>query len=180
MPFVTEEIYGFVPGREGLLAVRRFPTAAGELIDDAAEREIEAVREATQRLRRYRDDLGLPAGERISARIVAEDDAARALYDRALPTLSRLARFDLQVSAADGALGEATISIPGATVDVQVDTDGASARREEQKRVLEQEIKRAEGKLANSGFVEKAPAEVVQQERDKLERYQRELADLDR
>jgi valyl-tRNA synthetase len=179
MPFVTEEIYGFVPGSEGLLAARRFPVAAEELIDEAAEREIESVKEATQRLRRYRDDLGMPAGERISARIVADDDAALALYERALPTLSRLARFDLQVSAADGALGEATISIPSATVDVEVDTDGVSARREEQRRILEQEIKRAEGKLANSGFVEKAPAQVVQQERDKLERYQRELADLD-
>jgi valyl-tRNA synthetase len=180
MPFVTEEIYGFVPGRQGLLAARRFPVADDALIDEVAERETEAVREATQSLRRYRDDLGIPAGTRVPARIVAEDDASLALYESALPTISRLARFDLQVSGPDGALGEATISIPGATVDIQVDTDEASARREEQKQRLRQEIERAEGKLANTGFVEKAPPELVQQERDKLERFQRELAELER
>jgi valyl-tRNA synthetase len=180
MPFVTEEVYGFVPGREGLLAVRAFPIADEALIDDAAEREVEAVKEATQSLRRYRDDLGLPPGTRIPARIVAADETSLALYERALGTLSRLARFELQVSGPDGALGEATISIPGATVDVHVDAGDARAQREEQKRTLRQEIERAQGKLANAGFVEKAPPDVVQQERDKLERFQRELTELER
>jgi len=45
---------------------------------------------------------------------------------------------------------------------------------------LRKEIERAEGKLANQGFVDKAPPEVVQQERDKLERYRRELDELER
>ena len=58
MPFVTEEIYGFVPGREGLLAARGFPAAHEALLDESAEREVEAVREAVQRLRRYREDVG--------------------------------------------------------------------------------------------------------------------------
>ena len=42
------------------------------------------------------------------------------------------------------------------------------------------EIDRSEGKLANPGFVQKAPPELVQQEREKLERYRRELDDLER
>jgi valyl-tRNA synthetase len=179
MPFVSEEIYGFVPGREGMLAARRFPVADDTLIDEAAERETEAVKEATQSLRRYRDDLGIPAGARVPARIVAEDDASLSLYESALPTIARLARFDLQVSRPDGALGAANISIPGATVEIQVDMEEASTRREEQKQRLRHEIERAEGKLANAGFVEKAPAELVQQEREKLERFQRELAELE-
>jgi len=180
MPFVTEEVYRFIPEAEGLLAVRAFPVADEGLIDQAAEREVEAVKDATQTLRRYRDDLGIPPGERIPARIVADDDESRALYERASVTIARLARFELQVSAPDGALGEATITIPGATVDVMVDAEGARARREERKRGLSQEIERARGKLANAGFVEKAPEGLVQQERDKLERFERELADLER
>jgi valyl-tRNA synthetase len=63
---------------------------------------------------------------------------------------------------------------------VMVDAEGARARREERKRGLNQEIERARGKLANAGFVEKAPEGLVQQERDKLERFERELADLER
>ena len=50
----------------------------------------------------------------------------------------------------------------------------AEARRKE----IESEIARAEGKLANQGFVAKAPGAVVQAERDKLERLREELAEL--
>jgi valyl-tRNA synthetase len=180
MPFVTEEIHWFVPGREGLLATRRFPEPDPSRVDEESERQVEAVIEATKALRRYRDDVGVPAATRVSARIVAESPEARELYERSLLTIERLARFDLEVAAPDGALGEATLAIPGATVDVQVDAEGASARRDEQKRKLRQEIERAEGKLANRGFVEKAPPELVEQEREKLERFRRELAELDR
>jgi valyl-tRNA synthetase len=179
MPFVTEEIHSFVPGREGLLAVRQFPVADEGLVDDHAEREVETVKETIQRLRRYRDDLGVPAGTRIAARLLAGDAEHRALYERALPTIARLARFDLEIAAPDGPLGEATVAIPGATVEVQVDAGAARTRRTEEVARLRQEIERSEGKLANAGFVEKAPPELVQQERDKLERNRRELDDLE-
>ncbi len=179
MPFVTEEIYGFVPGREGLLAARGFPTADEALLDEPAEPEVEAVQESVQRLRRYREDVGAPAAARIPARLVTENGDHRALYERSLETIARLARFDLQIVDPDGPLGEATVAIPGATVDVQVDPEAARARRTEQVRKLRQEVERSEGKLANPGFVEKAPPELVQQERDKLERYRRELDDLE-
>jgi valyl-tRNA synthetase len=177
MPFVTEEIYGFVPHREGLLAVRSFPVADEALVDEDAELQVDAVKEAIQALRRYREDIGAPAGDRIAARIVTSRSD---LYTRSLPTIERLSRFDLEIAEPDGALGEATVAIPGATVDVQVDAEAALARREDQIRTLRQEIERAEDKLANSGFVQKAPPELVQQEREKLERFQRELAELER
>ena len=56
------------------------------------------------------------------------------------------------------------------------DADEAGAAREARRAKLESEIARAEGKLANESFVEKAPAEVVQRERDKLDRFRAELA----
>jgi valyl-tRNA synthetase len=161
------------------MAVRPFPVADESLIDVEAEREVETLKDAIQRLRRYRDDVGVAAGTRVAARLLAADGGHRALYERALPTIARLARFDLEVADPDGPLGDATVAVPGATVEVQVDADAARARRAEQVSKLRQEIGRAEGKLANAGFVEKAPPEVVQQERDKLERYRRELADLE-
>jgi valyl-tRNA synthetase len=180
MPFVTEEVHGFVPGRDGLLAMRRFPVADDSLIDAGAEREFDAVKEAIQRLRRYRDNVGTPAAARIEGRLVTEDAKARAIYEGALPTIARLARFDLEIHDTDGALGEATVAVPGAIVDVQVDVEAAGERRREQVSRLRQEIERSEGKLANHGFVEKAPPELVQKEREKLERYRRELDDLER
>jgi valyl-tRNA synthetase len=177
MPFVTEESYGFVPHREGLLAARSFPVADEALVDEEAERQVGAVKEAIQALRRYREEIGAPAADRIAARVVTEQ---RGLYEDSLPTIARLSRFDLEIAEPDGALGEATIAIPGATVDVQVDAEAAGARRRERVAKVRQEIERSEGKLANRGFVDKAPPELVQAERDKLERYRRELDELDR
>jgi valyl-tRNA synthetase len=177
LPFVTEEIHRFMPGSEGLLAAGPFPTAEASLVDEEAERELEDVKEAIQRLRRHRDDVGVPAGERISGRLFPDHAGYGALYERAVPTIVRLARYDLEVMEPDGEPGEATVTLPGATVAVAVDAEGAQTRRREQ--VLN-EIERAQGKLANTGFVDKAPAELVQQEREKLDRFQRELAELER
>ena len=75
------------------------------------------------------------------------------------------------------------VPIPGGAVAVlaseAVDLEADRKRREQQRQTLLGEISRAEGKLANEGFVAKAPDHVVQAERDKLEALRRELAELD-
>jgi valyl-tRNA synthetase len=200
MPFVTEEIYRFIPHADGHLAVRRFPSPDSGLIDEMAEREMEVVIEATRRLRNYRDAVGAAASVRIPARLVVEDSDSRALYERSLATIRRLSRFDLELAAAIGGMDDtkassdggtassdaatAAIALPGATVELlesdAIDAEQARARIAERVESLRSEIERARGKLANSGFVEKAPGELVQQERDKLARFERELDDLER
>ena len=59
-----------------------------------------------------------------------------------------------------------------------VDVEAAARRAAAQRATLEKEIARAEGKLANQGFVAKAPAAVVEAEREKLDRLKRELEGL--
>jgi valyl-tRNA synthetase len=201
MPFVTEEIYGFIPHADGHLAVRRFPSVDQGLIDEPAEREIEAVIEATRRLRNYREAVGAAASARIPARVVVEEPDTQELYERSLATIRRLSRFELELAGGDGRRREAgagdgtaggtasdppaaAITIPGGTVELleseAIDPDQARARIAERAESLRGEIERARGKLANPGFVEKAPEELVQQERDKLARFERELAELER
>jgi valyl-tRNA synthetase len=142
------------------------------------------VIEATRRLRRYRVVLGAPAAARLPARLVAEANEARQLYERGIATIQRLARFDFEVSSEDGAGAELALAIPGAAVELlpsdAFDPGEAKLKLEQHKGVLRAEIERAQGKLANPAFVDKAPEEVVQQEREKLERYERELAELER
>jgi valyl-tRNA synthetase len=76
----------------------------------------------------------------------------------------------------------ATVTVPGGAVQMlpsdALDLEAAERRLAERRTQLESEIRRAEGKLANEGFVAKAPAAVVAAERDKLERLRRELAEL--
>ena len=69
--------------------------------------------------------------------------------------------------------------VPGGAVEIlpsdDVDLEGAERRLAARRAKLEAEIERAEQKLGNQGFVAKAPPEVVQAERDKLERLRAEL-----
>ena len=175
LPFVTEEINSFMPGADLDLAVTPFPAADESLLDDQAEREIATVIEAVRRLRNYRDSVGAPAAARIPARLVGNG------YEDALETIGRLARFDISSDSDGEPVG--TVALDGASVEVlptdTVDTAGAQARLEQQRGRLLAEIERARGKLGNEGFTAKAPPELVQAERDKLERFEAELAELE-
>jgi valyl-tRNA synthetase len=72
--------------------------------------------------------------------------------------------------------------VPGGNIAVLasdvVDLEAAAQRAAAQRATLEKEIARAEGRLSNQGFVAKAPAAVVEAEREKLDRLKRELEGL--
>ncbi len=62
----------------------------------------------------------------------------------------------------------------------EIDPDGVRERIEARRAELRSEVERGERKLANAGFVEKAPPEVVEEERQKLADYRAELEELER
>jgi valyl-tRNA synthetase len=171
IPFVTEEIYGYVPGAEGLLAagLRLEPAP----VDGAAEASVGSVIEAVQALRAWRDRSEVKAGAVVPARLYA------AGYEDTREHLARLARLAF---SSDGGKEIASVPVPGGVVEIlptaEVDTGAAERKRDAQRATLAQEIERSERKLANRGFVEKAPADVVDAERDKLERLRGELEAL--
>jgi valyl-tRNA synthetase len=173
IPFVTEEIWSHMPGAEGLLLVHRYPEADPALADPAAEEEIGRAIAATQELRGWRDRVGAPAGKVVPARLDARG------YERTAAHVARLARVEW---SSDGGEPVATVGVPGGSIAVLasevVDREAAAERAAAQRARLEKEIARAEGKLANEGFVAKAPPEVVAAERAKLEQLRRELEGL--
>jgi valyl-tRNA synthetase len=175
MPFVTEEIWAHMPGERGLLAADRWPELDPALIDAEAEAAVGRTIEAVTALRRYRQDVGAPAAAWIPGRLAAEG------YDATAGHLARLARFEL--ASANGDDPVATVAVPGGAVHVletqDIDFEEAERRRAAEREKLEKEVARLDGKLANKKFVERAPAEVVEGERAKLERYRAELKELD-
>jgi valyl-tRNA synthetase len=174
IPFVTEEIYRYVPGTEGLLAAG-LPQAPGAPVDERAEASVGRAIEAVQALRGWRDFAGVRAAATVPARLAAEG------YEETGEHVARLARL-AWAAEPDGAEPVATVAVPGGTVEIlpsdDVDVEGAQRRLAARRAKLEAEIERAERKLSNRGFVDKAPPEVVQAERDKLTRLKAELEAL--
>jgi valyl-tRNA synthetase len=172
IPFVTEEIYRYIPGAEGLLAAG-LPDAPAAPVDERAEASVARVIEAVQALRGWRDFAGVRAAATVPARLAAEG------YEDTGEHVARLARMSF---TDDGAEPVASVPVPGGTVEIlpseDVDLKGAERRLAARRAKLEAEIERAERKLGNEGFVAKAPADVVEAERQKLERLRAELEAL--
>jgi len=198
IPFVTEEIYSHIPGVQGLLAARTVGGfASGEstngtdavdstAIDEHAEVVLARVIEAVQALRAWRDNAGVKVGVTLPARFVASG------YEGTAEHVARLARLSFASTQNPGGFGSArspngidavdsiaSVPIPGGTVEIfanqDLDLDAARGRLEAKRAKVQIEIERAQRKLANQGFIAKAPAHVVQAERDKLAQLQAEL-----
>jgi valyl-tRNA synthetase len=173
IPFVTEEIWAHLPGVEGLLMAGRWPVSDPDLRDAGVEAEMARAIDATEKLRGWRDGVGAAPGRELPARLEARG------YERVAGHIAHLARFEW---SADGGEAVATIGVDGGNVAVlasdAVDAEAEARRAGERAAFLRKEIARAESKLANAGFVAKAPDAVVAAERDKLERLRGELDEL--
>ncbi|MGB0121662.1 MAG: valine--tRNA ligase, partial [Solirubrobacterales bacterium] len=166
MPFVTEEIWRYHPYREGHMVVHPFPVPAEEFRDTACEAEVSDAIAVTRQLRGWRDMAGVPP------KIVLDASGG----DASVPEfVSRLGRVNLGDHDGDPV---ATVAGYGILPSEGLDMDALTARLAARKGKLEIEMKKIEGKLGNERFVDKAPAEVVAEERDKLERLKNELAEL--
>ena len=166
MPFVTEEIWSYHPWRQGPLVVHAFPRAEESLLDPEAEAELAEGIRLTRRLRAWRDLAGVPAAAVLEARIEGEPPAE---------FVERLSRFEFGDGDGDAVASVGPVEVLASD---QLDAAAVKARIEARREELRAEVSRAEGKLANRGFIDKAPPEVVAEERAKLERYRGELEEL--
>jgi valyl-tRNA synthetase len=173
IPFVTEELWRYLDESGELLAGAPYPSPREELIDPEAEAVLERTIEAVTLVRGWRDSVGARAALIVPARLCAEGYEATALL------LARLARLELSEDAPDGYDAVASIPVACGTVEVLsgegVDLGAAQTRRENARQKLLVEMERVQGKLERPGFVEKAPAAVVEGERKRLERLRSEL-----
>jgi valyl-tRNA synthetase len=164
MPFVTEEIWSYLPGREGLLIVSEFPEADPSLVDTEAALAVEVEIQRVRQVRRWRDLAGVPPAAILDADLDGELEF--------VPRLARLRRRETS-EAPLATIGSIRIHA-GADIDREQVQSRIAAERDR----LSGEIQRGERKLANEGFVAKAPPDVVEAEREKLVRYRAELDEL--
>ncbi|YCH22984.1 valine--tRNA ligase [Pseudomonas sp. D1-3] len=188
MPFITEEIWQRIKGQAGVsgdtLMLQPWPVANEARLDAAAEGDIEWVKQLMLGVRQIRGEMKISMAKRIDV-ILANASASdlRRLNDNA-PLLNKLAKFESVTVLAAGE--EAPMSATALVGDMQVlvpmagliDKEAELARLDKEIQRLEGEAKRVGGKLANEGFVAKAPAEVLEKERAKLAEAEQALANL--
>ncbi|WP_312230095.1 valine--tRNA ligase [Pseudomonas sp.] len=188
MPFITEEIWQRIKGQAGVsgdtLMLQPWPVANEARIDAAAEGDIEWVKQLMLGVRQIRGEMKISMAKRIDVILAnANTEDLRRLNDNA-PLLNKLAKFESVKVLAVGE--EAPMSATALVGDMQVlvpmagliDKEAELARLDKEIQRLEGEAKRVGGKLANEGFVAKAPAEVLEKERAKLAEAEQALANL--
>ena len=173
IPFVTETLWTTLTDRESIV-VAAWPRDSG-VRDEAAEREIELVRQVVTEVRRFRSDQGLQPGQKVPARLTF-DGTALAPHEAAIRQLLRLQ------PEGEGFAATASLPVAGATVslDLSGTIDVAAERRRLAKDLAaaEKERAQAQGKLGNEAFLAKAPDQVVEKIRTRLARADQDIARL--
>ena len=186
MPFLTEQVYKSLPGSEGFLMLKLWPEIKAELDFLADEKQMNGVIEMIRVIRNLRTEMNVAPSKRTRMMFVANEGWAETLIASDM-YFRRLAGASETVVIAESELGtEKTVSAvtEAATIYIPlgdlVDFDKEIARLQKEIDNLTKEIARAEGKLNNQGFVAKAPAALVEQEKAKLALNQQKLEQVEK
>ncbi|WP_457628359.1 valine--tRNA ligase [Oceanithermus sp.] len=174
MPFVTSEIYtALKQDPEAELALAEWPEAEAFAADEEALAAFKVLQDAVTATRSLRAELGLPPQQEIT--VHAEGPGAAVLLENA-DFFRFLARAGVEEGRPEKAVSAVT---PQVTVWLELEglVDVEAWKKKQQKKAadLERRINSMEKKLANPGFTERAPAEVVERERRNLEEAKSQL-----
>ncbi|MCU0929396.1 MAG: class I tRNA ligase family protein, partial [Burkholderiaceae bacterium] len=186
-PFVTAELWEQVApaaGRAvvGGIAVAPYPQAQPERIDLVADAWITKLKALVGACRTLRSEMALSPGERVPLLVQAGADDT-GFVGEAGAVLAALARLaEVRLVGDEAAFAQATATAPVSVVGdlrvalhVEVDVEAERARLGKEIARLEAETAKAEAKLGNASFVERAPAAVVEQERQRLATFTQTL-----
>ncbi|WP_420332263.1 valine--tRNA ligase [Roseibium sp.] len=177
MPFLTEELWERL-GEEGtaasdLLMLTAWPEA--KVSDETAAAEINWLVNLISEIRSVRAEMNVPAGAKVAVVITGASEETKArlsTHESAVLRLARAEKVELADTAPKGSaqiiVGEATVCLPLAGV---IDLGAEKARLEKEIGKLDADISKIEKKLNNPKFVEKAPADVVDGEREKVSEF---------
>lgn len=182
MPFLTEELWERLGDKgvkaDNVLALTEWPQA--QVSDEEAAGEINWLVSLISDIRSLRAEMNVPAGAKVPVVVVEPDAQTKARVERHENAILRLARAESITFETVAPKGAAQIVVGSTTVCLQladiIDLDGEKARLSKEIDKLEGEIGRIEKKLGNPKFVDKAPQEVVDGEREKAAEFAEKLS----
>ena len=181
MPFITEEIWQHLPGAGETIMRATYPKGDPARIFPAVEEEMQLYMDVVRGIRNIRSEMNVPPGKKATGLFYTEDGGKADLIARTTPYLKALAALeDVQILAAKEGLEDcATVVVKGIEVFLPladlIDFAKEVERLEKEAARLAAEVDRIDKKLGNQGFVAKAPADVIEKEKEKRESYQTDL-----
>jgi valyl-tRNA synthetase len=175
MPFITEELWAKTGERDGFLMLSEWPEIDAPAVGD----DIDWLIRLITSLRSVRAEMNVPPSKKAPLVVVGDEDARLSTFTEALGRLARVESVEFASSAPDGALQTVVdgvnYAIPLAgLIDVEAERkrlDAAIAK-------AEGEVIKIDKKLGNPNFTERAPAAVVQEQKDRRAGYAEEVAKL--
>lgn len=182
MPFITEEIWQAIPNDCESIMVAPWPQYREDLCFQQEEEDFEKVMSAIKAIRNRRAEMNVPPSKK--ARVFVKT-LNTGMFESGAMFIERLASAsEVKVSGVAPQQGEdfsdavqvitdsARIFIP---LDELVDKEKELARLEKERKACDKDIAMVEQKLSSQGFIEKAPQNVVEAERAKLEKHKERM-----
>ena len=179
MPFITEEIWQSLPHEGESIMISEWPKFDPSLSFKKEQDDTDRVIALIRAIRNRRAEMNVPPSKKATVYIQTDYPDA---FKGSEMSFMRLASADKVVIGpieGDGVMvvtDSAKAMIP---MDQLIDREKELARLNKEKEKIQKEINMAQGKLGNAGFVAKAPAELVEKEKEKLARYKEALANLE-
>ncbi len=178
MPFITEEIWAHLPNSEDCIIVSQWPKSLEERILPEEEKKMELIMEAIKSIRNIRAEMNVVPSRKAKVIVVADKKIFDTMEENknylitlasASEVIVKTEKTDIPEDAVSAVIEGAEMFIP---LDDLVDFEKELERLEKEKTKLEKELDRVNKKLANQGFIGKAPAKLIDEEKQKKEKYQ--------
>lgn len=174
MPFLTEELYSYITGKEETIMKSNFPVVDSSLVNEKLEADMELVMDVIKGVRNIKGEMGVAPGTMVELIVRGGSSESIGTVKANLSLIEGLARLSSSSFTDGDAPQGAAMSVVG-DMEVYVPLKGLVDFEEEEKR-LEKEIAKVEKditflakKLANKDFIARAPAQVVEKDKGRFE-----------
>ncbi|RFU71562.1 valine--tRNA ligase [Peribacillus saganii] len=177
MPFITEEIWQNLPHNGESITVAQWPLVRPELTDEEAAEEMKLLVEIIRSVRNIRAEVNTPLSKKIKLILKAKDETVLGKLEKNSAYIERFCNPEELTIGVDVQEPEQAMTAVITGVELILPLQGLInieeevARLEKELDKLNKEVERVQKKLGNEGFVAKAPAKVIEEERAKEKDY---------
>ena len=179
MPFISEEIWQIIAKKIGIqgdtIMLQKYPVARQEKIDNDSIEWMTTLKTMVEECRKLRGEMNISPAEKVPLIMIGNEEKIIGFKSYLLP-LAKLDSIEIvnsfeKIDAPVALVGDFKLML-----NIEIDVEAEKIRLQKEITRIVMEVKKAEGKLSNKAFVEKAPDEVVAQEKERLKTFTIELS----